>query len=117
MIEFNFVKEPEGASQSASVDVVSAPEPVSVDTVLAERGSVYGDFACVADYSQQIKAVYTESTNWYTMEAHQREAMDFIANKLGRILAGNPNHLDNWVDIAGYATLVVRQLEKTLRTE
>jgi hypothetical protein len=41
----------------------------------------------------------------------QREALDMIQHKIGRILAGNPNHHDHWHDIAGYATLVANELE------
>jgi hypothetical protein len=35
----------------------------------------------------------------------QREALDQIAGKLGRIFAGRPTFLDHWQDVAGYATL------------
>lgn len=35
-----------------------------------------------------------------------------ILNKLIRIL-GTPNKLDSWVDIAGYAQLVVNDIEKS----
>ncbi|WP_257617167.1 hypothetical protein [Campylobacter pinnipediorum] len=34
-----------------------------------------------------------------------------IAHKIARILAGNPNYKDHWDDIAGYATLVSKELE------
>jgi hypothetical protein len=33
------------------------------------------------------------------------------AHKIGRILAGNPDHKDHWDDIAGYTTLVARELK------
>jgi len=36
---------------------------------------------------------------------------DMIANKLGRILNGDPNYADSWMDIAGYAKLVADRLE------
>ena len=45
-------------------------------------------------------------------DVHQH-ALDMIAVKLGRILAGDPNYVDNWRDIAGYATKVLEQLEET----
>jgi hypothetical protein len=41
----------------------------------------------------------------------QREALAMIANKLGRILNGDPNYADSWMDIAGYAKLVADRLE------
>jgi hypothetical protein len=34
-----------------------------------------------------------------------------IAHKLGRIVNGDPNYVDSWVDIAGYATLVAKRLQ------
>jgi hypothetical protein len=46
------------------------------------------------------------------MEAYMQESLDMICNKMSRIVNGNPYYDDSWVDIAGYATLVVKQLEK-----
>ena len=34
-----------------------------------------------------------------------------IAHKLGRICAGDPDFPDHYKDIAGYATLVAKELE------
>ena len=39
------------------------------------------------------------------------EALDLICNKLGRIANGDPTYDDSWRDIAGYAQLVVNELE------
>jgi hypothetical protein len=39
------------------------------------------------------------------------ESLDMIANKIARIVNGDPNYLDSWVDIVGYTTLVVNKLE------
>lgn len=38
------------------------------------------------------------------------EAIEMIFHKIGRIGAGNPNFVDHWEDIAGYATLVAQRL-------
>jgi hypothetical protein len=35
-----------------------------------------------------------------------------IFHKIARILNGNPDYVDNWIDIAGYAKLVADDLEK-----
>lgn len=37
-----------------------------------------------------------------------------IFNKVARILNGNPNYADSWVDIAGYAKLVSDRLDGLL---
>jgi hypothetical protein len=36
--------------------------------------------------------------------------LEMIAHKIGRVLAGDPNHADHWDDIAGYARLVARRV-------
>ena len=35
-----------------------------------------------------------------------------IASKIARIVNGDPDYADNWHDIAGYARLVEKELEK-----
>lgn len=45
------------------------------------------------------------------MLAAQREAMEMIVHKIGRIIHGNPHEADHWRDIAGYALLAVREIE------
>ena len=35
-----------------------------------------------------------------------------IAMKMARIVCGNPYHKDSWDDIAGYATLISKELER-----
>jgi hypothetical protein len=41
----------------------------------------------------------------------QWEALEMIVHKMGRIVNGNPDEVDHWVDIAGYATLVADRLQ------
>ena len=40
----------------------------------------------------------------------QQECIDMILHKIARIGTGDPNKVDHWDDIAGYATLVARYL-------
>ena len=40
------------------------------------------------------------------------EAMEMILHKIARIFNGDEIYIDNWADIAGYATLAVQYLEK-----
>jgi len=46
------------------------------------------------------------------MAADQKEAVEMIAHKLGRIVNGDPHYDDSWVDIAGYAKLVSDRLQR-----
>jgi hypothetical protein len=41
-----------------------------------------------------------------------REALEIDAHKIGRILAGDPDFRDHWLDRAGYATLIARECSK-----
>lgn len=83
----------------------------SVDHMLADRGSRYGKFMDHASITQILKKIFREFDNWDKMEPDQKEALDMIAHKLGRILNGDPDYYDSWKDIAGYASLVSYRLE------
>jgi len=85
-----------------------------IDTLLAERGQTHGDYADHASVTQQVKDTFRCHAGWLRLNDMQRETMDMIAHKAGRILAGNPNHADHWDDIAGYARLVSQRLEPTI---
>lgn len=78
---------------------------MSTDKLLTERGKTHGDYSEQARMTQRIKATLAVGKNWQSLTVVQRDALDMIAVKLGRILSGDPNALDHWHDIAGYATL------------
>lgn len=84
-----------------------------IDKTLNERQHTHGDFKTNAACSQALKKVCL-AHNSTDLTHVQQEAVDNICQKLARILTGNPNHVDNWHDIAGYATLAERELEVTL---
>lgn len=81
-----------------------------VKKVLAERGSRYGRFIDQAAISVALKRVMAASPNWQDLSPDQREALEMNAVKVSRILTGDPNYIDNWVDMSGYAQLVVNRL-------
>lgn len=74
----------------------------AIDNILAEREKTHGDFKQHAYYTQQMKALIPPVN---PLNNCQRESLEMIMHKIGRILAGDPNHKDHWDDIAGYATL------------
>lgn len=83
-----------------------------IKDVLAERGKRYGEFEHQAEYAQGMKRIFQSSPKWEKMKDDQRESLELIANKIGRILNGDPNYDDSWVDIAGYAKLIADRLQK-----
>jgi hypothetical protein len=75
--------------------------------LLACRKATHGDFAETAALSQSLKRIFWAAPNWPNLNDQQREALEQIALKLGRLLCGDPNHPDHAVDIAGYALLLL----------
>jgi len=83
-----------------------------IEQTLEERGKTYGKFKDTARISQTLKSyVATELRNQGKVLTNtQRESMEMILHKIARIVNGDPNYDDSWRDIAGYATLVVKDL-------
>ena len=90
-----------------------------IQDTLAERGARYGDFTDHAAIAQRLQDVMRDSgavhvadetfmsTNkgWNALSPVKRQALSVIADKIARILSGDPEYRDNWHDIAEYATL------------
>jgi len=76
-----------------------------VAEVLAERQSTHGNFSESAETVQRIKYIMRSTPNWEKLTNAQREALEMVQHKIGRILHGDTNHLDSWVDIQGYSKL------------
>jgi hypothetical protein len=105
------VLESEGLVEKAT------PEAQGVDAVLDERGKRYGPFITHAAITQQLKEVTNKHLyhRGKVLTADQQEALDMIFHKIGRIINGDPDYADSWVDIAGYAKLVADRLEGKIR--
>ena len=80
--------------------------------LLDEREKTHGAFMAVASKAQQIKDAMQGGKNWEELDDMQREALQMIASKIARILAGDYNEIDHWRDISGYSELVVRDLAR-----
>ena len=78
--------------------------------ILDERQKTHGDFDLTAMIAQEMKDAMRRGKNWSEMDDTEREALEMIATKIGRILSGNPHEVDHWRDIAGYAALIERWL-------
>lgn len=86
----------------------------NIEKTLEERGSRYGEFTSHASITQDIKRAMKGDTGhaaaygskWNAISDDKKEALEMIAHKIGRILNGDANYKDSWVDIEGYAHLV-----------
>jgi hypothetical protein len=86
---------------------------MAVKDTLNVRGKRYGDFTTHASITQSLKDVMTGTLGWQRLTPNQKEALDMIQHKVGRILNGDPNYADSWHDIAGYATLAEERCKPT----
>ncbi len=95
-----------------------------IQATLDQRGNRYGDFTDHALIAQDLQSVMRSSVTkyspiqddngyyngWNNLSTVQRQALTVIADKIARILSGDPNYADNWHDIQGYAKLVEDRL-------
>lgn len=79
---------------------------MSIEQTLAERGGRYGDFSIHAEIAQNLQDDMRRTKGWERLSPAQKQALTVIADKIGRILSGDPCYADNWHDIQGYAKLV-----------
>jgi len=84
---------------------------MTINDTLSEREKTHGFYRNQAACTQQLKNVMHEMPAWKYLEFFQAQSLDAIADKIGRILVGNPDFKDHWHDIQGYAALVHRELE------
>ena len=86
---------------------------MNIDETLNERGTRYGEFSGHASVSQRLKGIVRFELSYRDkmLAEDQLEALEMIFHKIARIVNGDPNYADSWIDIAGYATLVANRLE------
>ena len=82
----------------------------TLNDTLAERGSTHGSYPVQAQLSQDLKDVMGESPNWDRLPPHMKETLEMVALKVSRVLTGDFNNPDNFLDLAGYSMLAYREL-------
>ena len=98
-------------------ELVPMPDTDAVNDTLDARAVEYGKFIEGAEIMQMLKRVVRNALDNRdkTLAHDQAEAMDMIIHKIGRIINGNPDVMDHWLDIAGYAQLVADRLNGRIR--
>jgi hypothetical protein len=86
----------------------------SIEKILKEREITHGGFPIKATTIQVFKNIMRGTERWKDLSFAQQEALDMIMTKVGRILHGNPNEPDHWLDIIGYTKLISDELENPL---
>ena len=100
--EFNTMHEEESESEEESV---------------LDQRAIYGSFKDKASWIQSGKEAMRNCPSWDSLRDAEREALDNILQKMGRILYGTGLYLENYRDIAGYSTLILREFADTIGTQ
>lgn len=82
-----------------------------VEETIKDRHEKYGDYANYTAICFSLKSNIRFAKN-LSLHPMMKETLDMIFVKIARILNGDPNLIDNWHDIAGYARLVEIELQK-----
>ncbi len=90
--------------------VKAAQASGGVDATLSQRQSQYGCYEDVAHVTQQILSALRIG-NYDELPAPMKESLHMIASKMARIVNGDPEYLDNWHDIGGYAKLIEKLIK------
>lgn len=83
---------------------------MTLEQTLEQRKNTHGNFKENSAISMGLKSIIRDHDNFYFMPRYQQEALDMIAHKISRLIAGDSYFIDTWRDIAGYAQLVVNEL-------
>lgn len=90
----------------------SEQELIGIEATLNSRGAEYGEYKKRSSIEQRMKDAIHDMPTWDSMDDYQKSSLEMIVHKISR-LCGNPNNEDTWHDIAGYASLVVNNLNKS----
>jgi hypothetical protein len=92
-------------------DAINALVHIGLVVGLSVMGALYGYFASNATTTQLIKQAINLGDTAGKLAFYQRESLEMIAHKISRIVNGDANYMDSWVDIVGYAQLVIDKLQ------
>ena len=84
----------------------------TIEGILQSREKTHGLYSVQSAMSQRLKSLIRTSPNWEDMPEYMQESLEIIEQKIARILSGNAYEPDHWLDIIGYAALVVRELDQ-----
>ena len=84
---------------------------MEINDILDQRQKTHGNFEKVARLDTELFSTF--NTYLYSsLSDEQYCAIKMILHKIARIGCGDPEFIDHWKDIVGYATLVINELEE-----
>ena len=85
---------------------------MNIKELLEAKEREHGRVDDVADAVCGMWDIFYQSRNYATMSRIERMCVHMIMMKLGRAISGG-RLKDHWIDMAGYAQLVVDEIEAT----
>jgi hypothetical protein len=82
------------------------------DELLKCRQKSHGHFSSNCETSILLKNAMKSGVNYANLSPVHKESLDSIVGKISRVVNGNCNFLDHWVDIQGYAKLCEKYIVK-----
>lgn len=84
----------------------------NINETFKSRGDTHGDYKQQSECTMSLYRQLAERArvNKVSLNKTQQHSLMLICTKLGRIVTGSANEPDHWHDIAGYATLIEREL-------
>ena len=75
------------------------------EDLLFERAKTHGSYIEQSLVAQRLRGILYSGSKCKEMNSQQQEALFQICTKLSRIVCGDPDFLDHWEDLIGYARL------------
>ena len=72
-------------------------------SIIRERAKTHGEYNRTARLAQDLKTRIRAED--HRLSHAQLEALEMICVKMARIVCGNPDEPDHWIDVCGYAKL------------
>jgi hypothetical protein len=106
------IEQEEVVKMAMDVAIPPLPKVDEVSCILEDREKRYSNFAHNAQVLQALKGTLHDQVTWKGLPFDSQLAIEMIILKIVRIVNGGmPDYIDNWLDIAGYATLVKNRIE------
>lgn len=81
-----------------------------LEQTIAQRRGRYGPLIESGEVAMKLEDYLRSLPGWERLAYDQREALAMVMHKISRIMCGDPDYDDSWIDIAGYVQNVVNRL-------
>lgn len=99
------------ANHNKFMEMQRMAEVKTPQDTIESREATHGDYFAQANLAQSLKEMIHDAKKFKDLPVDQAETLDMICVKISRILHGNNNEPDHWLDLAGYATLCYNRLK------